>query len=88
MERLCKTYYSIDKFVILGISTGYGAVLNTCKVEAGATVAVWGLGAVGLATIMGAKSAGAKRIVAIDTNNERKKLGTNEIFVSNFLNKI
>ncbi|EPB78633.1 tetratricopeptide repeat protein [Ancylostoma ceylanicum] len=58
----------LDKVCLLGcgISTGYGAVVNTCKVEPGSTVAVWGLGAVGLAVIMGAKAVGAKRIVAID----------------------
>ncbi|KAJ1366822.1 hypothetical protein KIN20_027591 [Parelaphostrongylus tenuis] len=58
----------LEKVCLLGcgISTGYGAVLNTCKVEPGSTVAVWGLGAVGLAVIMGAKAVGAKRIVAID----------------------
>ncbi|KAF7633230.1 hypothetical protein Mgra_00007331 [Meloidogyne graminicola] len=49
-----------------GVSTGYGAVLNTCKVELNSTVAVWGLGTVGLAVIMGAKEVGAKRILAID----------------------
>ncbi|VDK46106.1 unnamed protein product [Cylicostephanus goldi] len=58
----------LDKVCLLGcgISTGYGAVINTCKVEPGSTVAVWGLGAVGLAVIMGAKAVGAKRIVGID----------------------
>ncbi|PIO74650.1 S-(hydroxymethyl)glutathione dehydrogenase/class III alcohol dehydrogenase [Teladorsagia circumcincta] len=58
----------LDKVCLLGcgISTGYGAVLQTCKVEPGSTVAVWGLGAVGLAVIMGAKAVGAKKIVAID----------------------
>jgi len=63
----------LDKVCLLGcgISTGYGAVLNTCKVEAGSTVGVWGLGAVGLAVIMGAKTAGASRIIGIDMN-ERK----------------
>ncbi|VDM46146.1 unnamed protein product [Toxocara canis] len=63
----------LDKVCLLGcgISTGYGAVLNTCKVEKGSTVAVWGLGAVGLAVIMGAKIAGAKQIVGIDTNEEK-----------------
>ncbi|KAI6228794.1 S-(hydroxymethyl)glutathione dehydrogenase [Aphelenchoides fujianensis] len=66
----------LDKCCLLGcgVSTGYGAVLNTCKVEEGSTVGVWGLGAVGLAVIMGAKRAGAKRIVAIDTNARRKEV--------------
>uniref|UniRef100_A0A7E4WDI3 S-(hydroxymethyl)glutathione dehydrogenase n=1 Tax=Panagrellus redivivus TaxID=6233 RepID=A0A7E4WDI3_PANRE len=65
-----------------GISTGYGAVLNTCKVESGSTVAVWGLGAVGLAVIMGAKAAGAKQIIGIDLNEAKfehaKKFGATE----------
>ncbi|KAK5981162.1 hypothetical protein GCK32_001963 [Trichostrongylus colubriformis] len=42
------------------------ADISLCKVEPGSTVAVWGLGAVGLAVIMGAKKVGAKKIVAID----------------------
>ncbi|EDQ90365.1 uncharacterized protein MONBRDRAFT_20739 [Monosiga brevicollis MX1] len=54
-----------------GISTGLGAVFNTCKVEAGSTVAVWGVGAVGLAVVQAAKMSGAKRIFAIDTNNDK-----------------
>lgn len=56
-----------------GISTGYGAVFNTAKVEKGSTVAVWGLGGVGLAVLMGAKEAGAKSIVGIDTNPDKFK---------------
>ncbi|XP_012276439.1 alcohol dehydrogenase class-3 isoform X2 [Orussus abietinus] len=51
-----------------GISTGYGAALNTAKVEPGSTCAVWGLGAVGLAVAYGCKVAGASRIIGIDVN--------------------
>lgn len=58
-----------------GITTGYGAVMQTCKVESGSTVAVFGLGAVGLAVIMAAKEVGAKRIVAIDILNSKKQTG-------------
>lgn len=60
----------LDKVCLLGcgISTGYGAVLNTAKVEPGSTVAVWGLGAVGLACLMGAKVAGASKIIGVDIN--------------------
>ncbi|KAL7504770.1 hypothetical protein ACHAXN_002339 [Cyclotella atomus] len=54
-----------------GVSTGLGAVWNTCKVETGASVAVFGLGAVGLAVIQGAKMAGAQRIIAVDVNPEK-----------------
>lgn len=57
-----------------GISTGYGAALNTAKVDEGSTCAVWGLGAVGLATVMGCKAAGAKRIIAVDINPEKEEL--------------
>ncbi|CAD5224817.1 unnamed protein product [Bursaphelenchus okinawaensis] len=66
----------LDKVCLLGcgIPTGYGAALKTCGVEKGSTVAVWGLGAVGLAVIMGAKVAGAKQIVGIDVLNEKKAL--------------
>lgn len=54
-----------------GISTGYGAALNTAKVEEGSTVAIWGLGAVGLAVAMGCRKAGASKIVGIDINPEK-----------------
>lgn len=58
-----------------GISTGYGAALNTAAVRAGSTCAVWGLGAVGLATIMGCRAAGAKTIVGIDINPDKFDFG-------------
>ncbi|EFA84201.1 zinc-containing alcohol dehydrogenase [Heterostelium album PN500] len=63
----------LDKVCLLGcgITTGYGAVVNTAKVEEGAIVAVFGLGAVGLAAVMGAAEAKAKRIIAIDINKEK-----------------
>jgi S-(hydroxymethyl)glutathione dehydrogenase/alcohol dehydrogenase len=54
-----------------GISTGLGAVWNTCKVEAGSTVAVFGLGAVGLSVVQGAKLVGASRIIGVDVNKDK-----------------
>lgn len=51
-----------------GVATGLGAVWNTCNVERGSSVAVFGLGAVGLAVIQGAKMVGATQIVAVDVN--------------------
>ena len=56
-----------------GVSTGLGAVWNTCKVEAHSSVAVFGLGAVGLAVIQGAKMAGASKIIAVDINPKKFK---------------
>ncbi|NND36157.1 MAG: S-(hydroxymethyl)glutathione dehydrogenase/class III alcohol dehydrogenase, partial [Gammaproteobacteria bacterium] len=60
----------LDKVCLLGcgITTGIGAVLNTAKVEPGATVAVFGLGGIGLSVIQGAIMAKASRILAIDIN--------------------
>ena len=60
----------LEKVCLLGcgVTTGIGAVLNTAKVEEGATVAVFGLGGIGLAAIIGAKMAKASRIIAIDIN--------------------
>lgn len=60
----------MDKICLLGcgVSTGYGAALNTAKVEPGSTCAIWGLGAVGLAVAFGCKKAGASRIIGIDIN--------------------
>lgn len=54
-----------------GIPTGWGAVYNNPNFHAGGSVAVWGLGAVGLAVIQAAKAKGAARIYAIDLNEEK-----------------
>uniref|UniRef100_A0A8C9U7D1 Alcohol dehydrogenase 1-like n=1 Tax=Scleropages formosus TaxID=113540 RepID=A0A8C9U7D1_SCLFO len=54
-----------------GIPTGYGAAINIAKVKPGSTCAVFGLGAVGLAAVMGCKAAGATRIIVIDTNKDK-----------------
>jgi len=59
-----------------GVSTGLGAVWNTCKVEVDSSVAVFGLGAVGLAVIQGAKMAGASRIIAVDINPDKFAMAT------------
>ncbi|GBG61419.1 hypothetical protein CBR_g20450 [Chara braunii] len=63
----------LDKVCLLGcgIPTGLGAVLNTAKVEPGATVAVFGLGTVGLAVCSGAQMAGASRIIGVDIDPKK-----------------
>ena len=68
----------LEKVCLLGcgITTGIGAVLNTAKVEPGATVAVFGLGGVGLSAIQGATMARASRIIAIDINSDKFDLAT------------
>jgi S-(hydroxymethyl)glutathione dehydrogenase/alcohol dehydrogenase len=68
----------LEKICLLGcgITTGIGAVLNTAKVEPGATVAVFGLGGVGLSVIQGAAMAKAGRIIAVDVNPAKFELAT------------
>lgn len=63
----------LDKVCLLGcgITTGIGAVLNTAKVQPGSTVAVFGLGGIGLSVIQGAVMAKASRILAIDINEDK-----------------
>lgn len=62
-------------YIGCGVTTGLGAVMNTAKVEAGANVAVFGLGGIGLNVIQGARLAGAERIIGVDLNDDRKSLG-------------
>ena len=66
----------LDKACLVGcgVMTGVGAVLNTAKVEEGATVAVFGAGGVGLNVIQGALLAGASRIIAVDLLDSKLKL--------------
>jgi S-(hydroxymethyl)glutathione dehydrogenase/alcohol dehydrogenase len=74
----------LEKVCLLGcgVTTGIGAVLNTAKVEPGSTVAVFGLGGIGLSVIQGAVMAKASRIIAVDINESKfdfaKKLGATD----------
>ena len=63
----------LEKVCLLGcgVTTGIGAVRHTAKVEPGSTVAVFGLGGIGLAVVIGAVMAGASRIIGIDVNPEK-----------------
>ena len=66
------------------VMTGVGAVVNTAQIRAGASTAVIGLGGVGLASVLGAKAAGARHIVAVDLSEEKlalaKSLGATHTF--------
>lgn len=62
-------------YIGCGVTTGIGAVVNTAKVEPGSTVVVFGLGGIGLNVIQGARLVGAKQIVGVDLNYDRKALG-------------
>ena len=63
--------HEIAAVIGCAVTTGIGSVLNTAKVEAGSSVAVFGAGGVGLSTIMGAVLAGATTIIAIDVHASR-----------------
>jgi len=68
LEKICP--------LACGISTGWGAVWNNCQVEKGSSVAVFGMGAVGLACIQAAKIAGASKIIAVDINPSKFEIAT------------
>jgi len=59
-----------------GLQTGAGAVLNSLQVAAGSSIAIFGTGAVGLASVMAARLAGATNIIAVDVNTQRLALAT------------
>ena len=64
-------------YIGCGVTTGIGAVIFQAKVEKGSTVAVFGLGGIGLNVVQGSKMAGASRIIGVDINPERESLGKN-----------
>lgn len=74
-----------------GVTTGMGAVLNTAKVEVGASVAIFGLGGIGLSAIIGATMAKAGRIIVIDINERKfglaRKLGATDCINPNDYDK-
>ncbi|XP_039004082.1 alcohol dehydrogenase class-3-like [Hibiscus syriacus] len=78
---------TVDKVFLLGcgVPTGLGAVWNTAKVEPGSTVAIFGLGTVGLAGAEGAKSAGASRIIGVDIDSKKYDIAKN-FGVTEFVN--
>ena len=61
-------------YIGCGVTTGIGAVINTAKVEAGASVVVFGLGGIGLNVVQGARMVGANMIVGVDLNPAREAL--------------
>jgi alcohol dehydrogenase len=77
-----------EKVAVFGcaVITGVGAVVNTASIEMGSTVAIIGLGGVGLSALLGAITAGASRIVAVDVNDTKleqaRELGATDTFNS------
>ena len=79
---------SFEKLALFGcaVITGVGAVVNTANVQFGKTVAVVGLGGIGLSALLGAIAAGAREVIAIDINEKKlqqaKELGATAVFNS------
>ncbi len=61
-------------YIGCGVTTGLGAVMNTARVQPGDSVAVFGLGGIGLNVIQGARIAGADRIIGVDINPSKKEI--------------
>ena len=72
-------------YIGCGVTTGIGAVAFTMNVEPGATVAVFGLGGIGLNVIQGAKLVGARRIIGVDLNANKQELAT-QFGMTDFVN--
>lgn len=74
-----------------GVTTGIGAVMNTAKVKEGESVAIFGLGGIGLSAVIGARLAKAGRIIAIDINESKfelaRKLGATDCINPNYYDK-
>jgi alcohol dehydrogenase len=76
----------LDEAALFGcaVMTGVGAVINTARIPVGASVAVVGLGGVGLSSILGALAAGARRVVAVDLSDDKlglaRQLGATDTF--------
>jgi S-(hydroxymethyl)glutathione dehydrogenase / alcohol dehydrogenase len=62
-------------YIGCGVTTGIGAVINTAKAEPGCNAIVFGLGGIGLNVIQGLRMIGARMIVGVDMNNDRKQWG-------------
>ena len=79
--------FEVAALIGCAVTTGVGSVLNTARVEAGCSVAIFGAGGVGLSTVMGAKIADAETIIAIDPLESRRsaarELGATHTFDSN-----
>ncbi|PCI78495.1 MAG: S-(hydroxymethyl)glutathione dehydrogenase/class III alcohol dehydrogenase [SAR86 cluster bacterium] len=74
-------------YIGCGVTTGVGVVAFDAKVEPGSTVAVFGLGGIGLNVVQGAKMVGADRIIGVDLNEDREKLGR-EFGMTDFINPV
>jgi|TARA_B110000196_G_C21128988_1_gene657451 Zn-dependent alcohol dehydrogenase len=84
--------FEIASLLGCAVVSGYGAVVNTAKIEVGSSILVVGLGGVGLSAIMAAKLRGAYPIIGVDTNKERrslaKEIGCDEVMSADEFNNI
>ena len=67
---------NVAALVGCAVTTGFGAAVNDCRVRPGDSVAIWGLGGVGLSALMGAKLSGAETLIVVDPNPRKGEVGT------------
>ena len=77
--------FDVVCYIGCGVTTGIGAVIFSAKVEAGATVVVFGLGGIGLNVIQGAKLVGADKIIGVDINPGREAMAR-QFGMTHFIN--
>ncbi|KAL0366384.1 UNVERIFIED_CONTAM: Alcohol dehydrogenase-like 2 [Sesamum radiatum] len=79
--------FPVDKACLLscGVTTGVGAVWKIAEVEEGSTIAIFGLGVVGLAVAEGARLRGVSKIIGVDINPQKFELGK-KFGVTDFIN--
>ena len=84
----------LDEAAMFGcaVLTGVGAIINTAKISAGSSIAVIGLGGVGLSSLLGAVAAGARRVLAVDLSDEKlgiaRQIGATHTFNPNSSNSV
>jgi S-(hydroxymethyl)glutathione dehydrogenase/alcohol dehydrogenase len=76
----------LDQASFIGccVPTGYGAVYNVAEVKPGNSVAIWGMGGVGLNVVQSAKLRGASPLIGVDLNGEKEKIAR-EFGVTHFI---
>ncbi len=77
--------FEIAAIVGCAVTTGFGAVVNDARVQPGQSVAIWGIGGVGISAILGAVTSGAERIIAVDPN-ARKEAVSRQFGATHFIN--
>ena len=80
-----ETPFEVAAVIGCAVTTGFGAAVNDARIRPGQSVAIWGIGGVGISAILGAVSCGAERIIAVDPN-PRKDAVAKQFGATHYLN--